>query len=107
MLLKTNVVETRSVPTEDKLSRIDSCLIRCSSQTPTLVLLHSVSEAYRLYNLDVFGYDINSRLGLYGSVPVLIAHKPERTAGVFWLNASETLVDVKYNSEPNEVQLYY
>ncbi|ROL51928.1 Neutral alpha-glucosidase C [Anabarilius grahami] len=69
----------------------------------TLVLKDtSVSEAYRLYNLDVFGYDINSRLGLYGSVPVLIAHKPERTAGVFWLNASETLVDVKYNSEPNE-----
>jgi len=55
----------------------------------------------------VFGYDINSRLGLYGSVPVLIAHKPERTAGVFWLNASETLVDVKYNSKPNEVQFYY
>uniref|UniRef100_A0A673JIP9 Neutral alpha-glucosidase C-like n=1 Tax=Sinocyclocheilus rhinocerous TaxID=307959 RepID=A0A673JIP9_9TELE len=61
-----------------------------------------VTEAYRLYNLDVFGYDINSRLGLYGSVPFLLAHKLERTAGVFWLNASETLVDVKYNPEPNE-----
>lgn len=71
------------------------------------VLLHSVTEAYRLYNLDVFGYDINSRLGLYGSVPFLLAHKPERTAGVFWLNASETLVDVKYNPEPNEVQFRY
>lgn len=70
-----------------------------------LVLLHSVTEAYRLYNLDVFGYDINSRLGLYGSVPFLLAHKLERTAGVFWLNASETLVDVKYNPEPNEVQV--
>ncbi len=72
-----------------------------------LGLLHSVTEAYRLYNLDVFGYDINSRLGLYGSVPFLLAHKPERTAGVFWLNASETLVDVKYNPEPNEVQYRY
>ncbi len=72
-----------------------------------LGLLHSVTEAYRLYNLDVFGYDINSRLGLYGSVPFLLAHKPERTAGVFWLNASETLVDVKYNPEPNEVQFRY
>ncbi|XP_016129916.1 neutral alpha-glucosidase C [Sinocyclocheilus grahami] len=69
----------------------------------TLVLKDtSVTEAYRLYNLDVFGYDINSRLGLYGSVPFLLAHKLERTAGVFWLNASETLVDVKYNPEPNE-----
>lgn len=71
------------------------------------VLPHSVTEAYRLYNLDVFGYDVNSRLGLYGSVPFLLAHKPERTAGVFWLNASETLVDVKYNPEPNEVQICY
>uniref|UniRef100_A0A8C2ICS8 Glucosidase, alpha; neutral C n=1 Tax=Cyprinus carpio TaxID=7962 RepID=A0A8C2ICS8_CYPCA len=72
----------------------------------TLVLKDTryVTEAYRLYNLDVFGYDINSRLGLYGSVPFLLAHKLERTAGVFWLNASETLVDVKYNPEPNEVQ---
>uniref|UniRef100_A0A671S513 Neutral alpha-glucosidase C-like n=1 Tax=Sinocyclocheilus anshuiensis TaxID=1608454 RepID=A0A671S513_9TELE len=70
----------------------------------TLVLKDtSVTEAYRLYNLDVFGYDINSRLGLYGSVPFLLAHKLERTAGVFWLNASETLVDVKYNPEPNKV----
>ncbi|RXN11324.1 neutral alpha-glucosidase C-like protein [Labeo rohita] len=69
----------------------------------TLVLKDtSVTEAYRLYNLDVFGYDVNSRLGLYGSVPFLLAHKLERTAGVFWLNASETLVDVKYNPEPNE-----
>uniref|UniRef100_A0A8C2BDS6 Glucosidase, alpha; neutral C n=1 Tax=Cyprinus carpio TaxID=7962 RepID=A0A8C2BDS6_CYPCA len=66
----------------------------------TLVLKDtSVTEAYRLYNLDVFGYDINSRLGLYGSVPFLLAHKLERTAGVFWLNASETLVDVKYNPD--------
>uniref|UniRef100_A0AAR2LUC8 Glycoside hydrolase family 31 N-terminal domain-containing protein n=1 Tax=Pygocentrus nattereri TaxID=42514 RepID=A0AAR2LUC8_PYGNA len=53
----------------------------------------SGSEPYRLYNLDVFGYKINRRLGLYGSVPLLVAHKPDRTLGVFWLNASETLGD--------------
>ncbi|KAI1895212.1 hypothetical protein AGOR_G00103980 [Albula goreensis] len=51
-------------------------------------------EAYRLYNLDVFGYDLHSRLGLYGSVPLLLAHKPSRSIGVFWLNASETLLDI-------------
>ncbi|TRY81351.1 hypothetical protein DNTS_009686 [Danionella cerebrum] len=61
----------------------------------------STMEAYRLYNLDVFGYEINSRLGLYGSVPLLVAHKPERTTGVFWLNSSETLVDVKYSPHQN------
>ncbi|MBN3312658.1 GANC glucosidase, partial [Atractosteus spatula] len=54
----------------------------------------SAGEPYRLYNLDVFAYKIHSRLGLYGSVPLLLAHKPERTIGVFWLNASETLLHV-------------
>uniref|UniRef100_A0AAR2JHA8 Glycoside hydrolase family 31 N-terminal domain-containing protein n=1 Tax=Pygocentrus nattereri TaxID=42514 RepID=A0AAR2JHA8_PYGNA len=58
----------------------------------------SGSEPYRLYNLDVFGYKINRRLGLYGSVPLLVAHKPDRTLGVFWLNASETLVDLQYSN---------
>ncbi|KAJ8289130.1 hypothetical protein COCON_G00017890 [Conger conger] len=56
-------------------------------------------DAYRLYNLDVFGYDIHSRLGLYGSVPFLLAHKPKRSVGVFWLNASETLLDIRTTEE--------
>lgn len=54
-------------------------------------------EPYRLYNLDVFAYDLYSRLGLYGSVPLMVAHKPDRTLGVFWLNASETFVNVEYS----------
>ncbi|XP_036449335.1 neutral alpha-glucosidase C isoform X1 [Colossoma macropomum] len=62
----------------------------------------SGSEPYRLYNLDVFGYEINKRLGLYGSVPLLVAHKPDRTLGVFWLNASETLVDLQYSNHEEE-----
>ncbi|XP_034531614.1 neutral alpha-glucosidase C isoform X1 [Notolabrus celidotus] len=55
------------------------------------------AEPYRLYNLDVFAYELHSRLGLYGSVPLLVAHKPDRTLGVFWLNASETFVNVYYS----------
>ncbi|KAM4624842.1 LOW QUALITY PROTEIN: neutral alpha-glucosidase C [Polymixia lowei] len=54
-------------------------------------------EPYRLYNLDVFAYDLYSGRGLYGSVPLLVAHKPDRTVGVFWLNASETFVNVHYS----------
>ncbi|KAM9708093.1 LOW QUALITY PROTEIN: neutral alpha-glucosidase C [Menidia menidia] len=54
-------------------------------------------EPYRLYNLDVFAYDLYSRLGLYGSVPLMVAHKPDRTVGVFWLNASETFAHVNYS----------
>ncbi|XP_072284039.1 neutral alpha-glucosidase C isoform X2 [Pyxicephalus adspersus] len=52
------------------------------------------NEAYRLYNLDVFGYRVFDKMGTYGSVPLLLAHKPLYTCGIFWLNASETLVEI-------------
>uniref|UniRef100_A0A8C3G4V9 Glucosidase alpha, neutral C n=1 Tax=Cyclopterus lumpus TaxID=8103 RepID=A0A8C3G4V9_CYCLU len=59
-------------------------------------------DPYRLYNLDVFAYDLYSRLGLYGSVPLLVAHKADRTLGVFWLNASETFVNVHYSPSDHQ-----
>ncbi|XP_063039783.1 neutral alpha-glucosidase C [Engraulis encrasicolus] len=62
----------------------------------------SEDEPYRLYNLDVFGYSTDSRLGLYGSVPLLLAHKVDRTMGLLWLNASETLVDVTYSPKDSQ-----
>ncbi|XP_006831953.1 PREDICTED: neutral alpha-glucosidase C [Chrysochloris asiatica] len=52
-------------------------------------------DVYRLYNLDVYGYKIHNKMGIYGSVPYLLAHKLGRTLGIFWLNASETLVEIK------------
>ncbi|XP_069805509.1 neutral alpha-glucosidase C-like isoform X2 [Dendropsophus ebraccatus] len=52
------------------------------------------NEAYRLYNLDVFGYRVYDKMGIYGSVPLLLAHKLSHTCGIFWLNASETLVEI-------------
>ncbi|XP_072314317.1 neutral alpha-glucosidase C [Eucyclogobius newberryi] len=55
-------------------------------------------EPYRLYNLDVFAYDLNSPFGLYGSVPFVLAHSSNQTLGAFWLNASETFVNVHYSS---------
>lgn len=64
---------------------------------------HRHGEPYRLYNLDTFAYDVYSRRGLYGSVPLLLAHKPDRTVGVFWLNASETFVDVCYSPSEHQV----
>lgn len=36
---------------------------------------HSGSEPYRLYNLDVFEYELDSRMALYGSIPVMLAHR--------------------------------
>ncbi|KAK5886916.1 hypothetical protein CesoFtcFv8_017901 [Champsocephalus esox] len=59
-------------------------------------------DAYRLFNLDVFAYDLQSRLGLYGSVPLVLAHKEDRTLGVFWLNASETFVNVHYSPSDHQ-----
>lgn len=58
----------------------------------------SDGDAYRLYNLDVYGYKIHDKMGIYGSIPYLLAHKLGKTVGIFWLNASETLVEI--NTEP-------
>ncbi|GLH04970.1 uncharacterized protein GBIM_10615, partial [Gryllus bimaculatus] len=52
------------------------------------------TDPYRLYNLDVFEYELWNPMALYGSVPFLIAHGPARTVGVLWLNAAETWVDI-------------
>ncbi|KAL1124579.1 hypothetical protein AAG570_001203 [Ranatra chinensis] len=51
-------------------------------------------DPYRFYNLDVFEYELKSEMALYASIPLLIAHSPRQTSGVFWLNPSETWVDI-------------
>ena len=63
------------------------------------------SQPYRLYNLDVFEYELDQTMALYGHIPFMLAHGIDtsagaaqvgggRTAGVFWFNPSETFVDV-------------
>lgn len=42
---------------------------------PTLVFTHSDGEPYRLYNLDVFEYELYNKMALYGSIPFMLAHK--------------------------------
>ena len=54
----------------------------------------SVREPYRLFNLDVFKYGPGTPVGLYGSLPYLLAHGRRRAAGVLWLSAAETYVDL-------------
>jgi alpha 1,3-glucosidase len=49
----------------------------------------------RLYNLDVFEYELDIGMALYGSIPFVVAHGKQRTAGALWLNAAETWVDVE------------
>ena len=57
------------------------------------------NEPYRLYNLDVFEYELDQVMALYGSIPLMMGHgyvpgKGATTAGVFWNNPSETYIDV-------------
>ncbi|XP_026685192.1 neutral alpha-glucosidase AB-like [Diaphorina citri] len=49
---------------------------------------------YRLYNLDVFEYELDSPMSLYAAIPFVTAHNSHHSVGVFWLNAAETWVDV-------------
>ncbi|XP_038643387.1 neutral alpha-glucosidase AB-like isoform X2 [Scyliorhinus canicula] len=55
-------------------------------------------DPYRLYNLDVFQYEINNPMALYGAIPLMLAHNVRRTMGIFWLNAAETWVDISSNT---------
>lgn len=57
------------------------------------------SDPVRMYNLDVFEYEVDSVMALYGSVPLMLAHSETRTVGVLWLNAAETWVDIEPNSK--------
>eukprot|EP01116_Phalansterium_solitarium_P023891 TRINITY_DN8582_c0_g1_i1.p1 TRINITY_DN8582_c0_g1~~TRINITY_DN8582_c0_g1_i1.p1 ORF type:complete len:926 (-),score=425.77 TRINITY_DN8582_c0_g1_i1:222-2999(-) len=52
------------------------------------------SDPYRLYNLDVFEYELDNPMALYGSVPLMISHTPAKTSAVFWLNSAEMWIDV-------------
>ena len=52
------------------------------------------TEPFRLYNLDVFEYDLDVPMALYGAVPFIVGHAVDRTMGVLWLNAAETFVDI-------------
>ncbi|MCJ1385410.1 hypothetical protein MMC17_008533 [Xylographa soralifera] len=60
-------------------------------------------QPYRMYNADVFEYEMDSPMTLYGSIPFMQAHRKDSTVGVFWLNAAETWVDIvktKVSSNP-------
>ncbi|KAJ5803861.1 CAZyme family GH31 [Penicillium psychrosexuale] len=61
---------------------------------------------YRLYNSDVFEYELESPMTLYGAIPLMQAHRKSSTVGVFWLNAAETWIDiVKSTASSNPLAL--
>lgn len=63
-------------------------------------------QPYRMYNSDIFEYELDSPMTLYGSIPFLQAHKKDSSVGIFWLNAAETWVDItKEKSDTNPLTL--
>ena len=63
------------------------------------------SEPYRLYNLDVFEYELDSPSALYGAIPFMYAHRKTSTgssdAALLWLNAAETWIDISKPEKKN------
>jgi len=54
------------------------------------------NEPYRLYNLDVFEYELDETMALYGHVPFIVSQSMATgTVGAFWFNPTETFVDIE------------
>ena len=49
---------------------------------------------YRLWNLDVFRYQLEDTKGIYGTIPYLMAHSGSKTVGMLWNNAGDTTVGI-------------
>jgi len=65
---------------------------------------HYYKEPYRLYNLDVFEYELDETMALYGHIPLVVSQSMKTgTAGAFWFNPTETFVDVEETPEVGNV----
>lgn len=59
-------------------------------------------QPYRMYNLDVFEYELDNTMALYGNIPFMLGHGVAGSgadlsavsAALFWFNPSETFIDV-------------
>ncbi|SCU78050.1 LADA_0A03532g1_1 [Lachancea dasiensis] len=57
------------------------------------------SDPYRLFNVDVFEYNLQAKTPMYGAIPLMIGTNAEYSAGVFWVNAADTMVDIEYHDQ--------
>lgn len=53
------------------------------------------TDPYRLYNLDVFEFELWNPMALYASIPFMMGHSKQSTVGIFFLNAAEGWIDIK------------
>jgi len=104
-----NATDMYGLPERATSLSLKSTIKRPSSQEEVDQKLHHESEPYRLYNLDVFEYESESPFGLYGSIPMLLAHGSKNvngagnddgkaretiSSGMYFHNPTETYVDI-------------
>lgn len=56
---------------------------------------------YRLYNLDIFEYETDSRMAMYGQIPLLMGIKKDVSVAIFWMNSADTFVDIDKQASVN------
>ncbi len=69
----------------------------------------SGTDPYRLYNLDVFEYELWNPMALYAAIPFMMGHggSGATTTGLFWLNAAEGWIDIKKESMGHTPELNF
>ncbi|AMD19809.1 HCL342Wp [Eremothecium sinecaudum] len=59
----------------------------------------SAGEPYRLFNVDGHAEHPDAVKPTYGAIPFMISSRPGSALGLFWSNAADTWVDVKYDNK--------
>lgn len=62
---------------------------------------------YRLFNVDIFEYETNSKMPMYGSIPFLMGLKPGVSIGLFWINSADTYVDIDKSSSDKDTKTHW
>lgn len=62
---------------------------------------------YRLFNVDIFEYETESKMPMYGSIPFMLALKPGASAGVFWVNSADTFIDIDKSSSEKDTSTHW
>lgn len=88
-----------SFPFATHIYGIPERTVKFSLQDTVDIHGNASSEPYRLYNLDVFQFELDKPLGLYGAIPFIMARKEKDTVGMLWLNSAETYVDVRAHGD--------
>uniref|UniRef100_A0A7S3E5R7 Glucosidase II subunit alpha n=1 Tax=Rhodosorus marinus TaxID=101924 RepID=A0A7S3E5R7_9RHOD len=64
-------------------------------------------DPMRFYNLDVFEFEMDHTLGLYGSVPYVIGHGDDLSVGMLWLNSAETYSTISSGKEGTRQTMWW